>query len=239
MRGVVVHLKMDNQKKINILEGQISKIADSNFNFRTWLPITKNLVKGIFPEDYDVKNHQLEMVLKQPGASILGIQLDKLKDDWSDLLYGYIEEIEMIQIIDPSPTSVILDELFVSEDRINDLRSIKSTQFDFSKLICLCEEINSNFKSKNYMSVSMIGRAIIDHVPPIFGYSNFKEVANNYSGGGTSFKKSMLSLNSSLRNIADMYLHMQIRSKESLPNSIQIKFNNELDLLLAEIKMIQ
>lgn len=125
---------------------------------------------------------------------------------------------------------------FINPERLNQLRDIISTQFDLSKLIKLCEEINDNFQRKNFMSVCMIGRTILNHVPPIFGYKNFEEVANNYgSSKNLSFKKNMLHLNSSLKNIADSYLHLQIRKKESLPNEIQVDFRQDIDVLLAEI----
>jgi hypothetical protein len=80
----------------------------------------------------------------------------------------------------------------------------------------------------------MLLRAIIDHIPPIFGFSNFSEITNNYSGS-KSFKDDMKKLSESCRKIADMYLHVQIRSKESLPNNTQVDFSNELDVLLAEM----
>lgn len=79
----------------------------------------------------------------------------------------------------------------------------------------------------------MLCRAIIDHIPPIFNVNTFNEVANNY--GSKSFKRNMLNLNNSLRNIADSYLHQTIRKKETLPNKTQIDFKNDLDVLLAEI----
>ena len=45
----------------------------------------------------------------------------------------------------------------------------------------------------------------------------------------------MVHLDSSSRKIADAFLHTQIRSKEVLPNSTQIDFSNDLDVLLSEI----
>jgi hypothetical protein len=81
----------------------------------------------------------------------------------------------------------------------------------------------------------MNGRAIIDHVSPIFGFDNFNQVANNYAGGGKSFKKNIERLNTTMRNLADMYLHNPIRKREALPNDVQVNFKSELDLLLSEI----
>jgi len=76
---------------------------------------------------------------------------------------------------------------------------------------------------------------MLDHIPPIFQYNKFSEVANNYGKGGKSFKESMERLENSSRKIADGYLHSQIRSKEILPNDTQVNYSNDIDLLLSEI----
>jgi hypothetical protein len=124
---------------------------------------------------------------------------------------------------------------FVNPTRIDELRKIKSKKFDLLKLIQLCEELNNASSIKTAYSPTLLVRAIIDHTPPIFGFKNFSEVANNYKDGTKSFKKSMLTLDSSLRNIADNNIHSQARQKEVLPNQTQTDFTPELDLLLSEV----
>ncbi|MBC8554681.1 MAG: hypothetical protein H8D23_34145 [Candidatus Brocadiales bacterium] len=125
------------------------------------------------------------------------------------------------------------NEYFVDKDRITELRAITSQTFDLAKLIRLSDELNVCYANECYMAVTMLARTVLDHVPPIFGYTKFEEVANNYQG--KSFKKSMLNLQNSLRNIADAYLHLPIRKKETLPNKTQVNFANDFDVLLAEI----
>jgi hypothetical protein len=120
-------------------------------------------------------------------------------------------------------------------ERIEQLRTIQSGEFDLSKLIELCKEINNCFQVESYMAVAMLVRAILDHVPPIFGCKNFAEISNNYAGGSKSFKQSMQHLEMSSRKIADSHLHTQIRKSEILPNRTQVNFSNDLDVLLAEI----
>lgn len=124
---------------------------------------------------------------------------------------------------------------FVNPTRIDELRKIKSSKFDLIKLVQLCEELNNASSIKTAYSPTLLVRAIIDHIPPIFGFNNFSEVANNYKEGTRSFKKSMLILDSSLRNIADNNIHSQARKKEVLPNQTQTDFTPELDLLLSEV----
>jgi len=123
---------------------------------------------------------------------------------------------------------------YVDTQRILELKAIKSQSFDLARLIRLCEEINVAYQNRCYMTIAMVLRSIIDHVPPIFGASRFSEVANNYSGP-KSFKDSMKLLHQSLRNVADSHLHVQIRRKETLPVFTQVNFRAELDLLLSEI----
>lgn len=122
---------------------------------------------------------------------------------------------------------------FVNQNRIKELKTIKNDDFDITKLIRFCEELNSAFSLENFLSTAMLVRAIADHIPPVFGKTSFTEVANNH--GSKSFKESMKNLDNSSRKISDAHLHTQIRKKEVLPNSNQVDFSNDLDVLLAEI----
>ncbi len=131
---------------------------------------------------------------------------------------------------------------YISLERIAELKQISLITFDLQKLIKLCEEINSSFMNGNYLAVIALTRAVIDHIPPIFGVSNFQEVVNNYKSirpnKQTSFQALMDHLDKSAKKIADYYLHVQIRKTELLPTANQIDFKNNLDMLLAEIVRI-
>jgi hypothetical protein len=81
----------------------------------------------------------------------------------------------------------------------------------------------------------MLTRGLLDHVPPIFGRTSFVEVANNYNGGGKSFKDAMQHLENAARNVADAHLHLPIRKSETLPVAQQVNFASQLDMLLSEI----
>lgn len=122
---------------------------------------------------------------------------------------------------------------FIHKERIEELNEIKDSKFDLGKLIKMLTEINDNYSLGNFYSVAMLGRSVINHIPPIFGFEKFSEVSNNY--GNSSFKKSMSHLNTSMRSIADNYLHTTVRKKESLPNENQIDFSQDFDVLLGEI----
>ena len=63
---------------------------------------------------------------------------------------------------------------FVDLDRIEELKEVTSTKFDLKKLIKYCEELNLCYETEAYLSVAMLTRALIDHIPPIFGADNFQ-----------------------------------------------------------------
>ena len=97
--------------------------------------------------------------------------LKNLGKDVTDELIGDIEFGEMSE-------EVITVEAkhktqFINSTRLDELKAITHPDFDLSKLIQLCEELNDNFDRSNYLSVGMIGRTILNHVPPIFGFKNF------------------------------------------------------------------
>jgi Sec-independent protein translocase protein TatA len=127
---------------------------------------------------------------------------------------------------------------YVDEERLKALKSIPKDAFDLTKLIRMLEELNICSQADCYMATIMLVRAVIDHVPPIFGCGKFAEVANNIKSHQKSFKESMGHLEESSRKIADQHLHYQVRKKEELPNRTQVNFRNDLDVLLAEIVRI-
>jgi hypothetical protein len=158
---------------------------------------------------------------------------------WKDNLSTYQSRrnyVINLYVIDKDEKSTLKNQTFVyiSLDRIQQLSSIENSSYDFCRLVKYCEEINVAFSNKNYFSIAMLLRAIIDHIPPIFSCKNFSEIANNYKGS-KSFKESMKHLEESSRKIADSFLHVQIRDKEVLPTQNQIDFSNDLDVLLSEI----
>lgn len=125
-------------------------------------------------------------------------------------------------------------DMLVDPDRIDQLRAIRGKRLDPARLTRLCDEINIAYTEGAYMAVAALTRAILDHVPPVFGVTTFGEVANNYPGA-RSFKESMRHLNESARTIADAHLHVQMRAREVVPTRTQVNFGNDLDVLLGEV----
>jgi hypothetical protein len=123
----------------------------------------------------------------------------------------------------------------ISQERLEELCKCKNPDLDYRKLIRLCEEINTCYAQGCFYAALMLIRAVIDHVAPVFQRPNFNEVANNYSGGGKSFKQAAEHLNNAARRFADSYLHVAMRREESIPTAQQVQFGPDLDFLLAEI----
>jgi hypothetical protein len=123
---------------------------------------------------------------------------------------------------------------YVDPGRLAELKSVTSSEFDLTRLVRLCEELNIAYANSCFMTIAMLVRAIVDHVPPIFRQLAFAQIVNNYAGS-RSFKGSMQHLDASLRHIADAHLHTHIRPREVLPTFTQVDFRSDLDVLLAEV----
>ena len=151
-----------------------------------------------------------------------------------------LPEIEAaLERLDDDGILAIMDgSVMIADSRLVELRSMASVEFDFRKLVRLCEELNSAYGQRLYYATAMLIRALLDHVPPIFGFKTFGEVANNYAGGGRSFKETMQHLENASRKIGDAHLHLPIRKSETLPTAQQVNCSQQLDVLLSEIVRI-
>jgi hypothetical protein len=128
-------------------------------------------------------------------------------------------------------------EAFVDPIRLDELASLPPTQLDVSRLVRLCEELNVAFHYRSFHAVAFITRAILDHIPPVFGATSFAQVANNHSGG-KSFKEIALQLETVSRKVGDTLLHGQIRKSEALPTLAQVDVRQQLDTALGEVVRI-
>ena len=133
-----------------------------------------------------------------------------------------------------TPAQTTQKDLYVDPQRIFQLQSIKGSSWDLKRLVRLLQELNTAHAHDLHMSAAMLVRAITDHVAPILRCKNFSEVANQYAAP-RSFSEQMKQLDTSLRKVADSFLHQQIRQSEVLPLSPQVDFKAAVDVLLAEI----
>lgn len=189
--------------------------------------------------DYVYNFHYVENRLSTNTQQFVTQDFEPFHRDFVRLLLNEVERLEVkviSMLTSPEVIAPVTD--YIAQGRLTELRALRSGAFDLRKLIQLCEEIDTSFQNQCFLAVAALTRALLDHVPPIFGCKSFNEVANNYTGGGKSFKESMHHLQNSARRIGDAHLHVQIRNSESLPTSTQVNFSNDLDVLLAEVVRI-
>ncbi|MEL7069768.1 MAG: hypothetical protein AAGN15_14090 [Cyanobacteria bacterium J06581_3] len=228
--------------KLGVLDERISDLAFFEGNISHWISDTCHLLIRIFGESHH-SNKDISQILQlieyDPDelASDLYRQDEwgKIKDRIVEVLQVCRRELEIMPTQSPQNPIACLSENFgyVSVIRIQELKSIKSSRVDLTKLIKLCEELNLAHANGLNLATAMLLRSILDHVPPIFSKASFKEVASGH--GGRSFKHAMEHLEKGARKIADSHLHVPIRKKEVLPTSLQVNFSQYLDFLLAEV----
>lgn len=125
---------------------------------------------------------------------------------------------------------------YIDKNTLLRLSRIESTEFDLSRLISFCNELDDNYSLENFHSCAMLLRAILDHVPPIFGKTSFADVCAQH--GNKSFKDIMRPLNETAKKIGDDYLHTQISKKVLAVTKTQVSFQANLDTLLNEVAAI-
>ncbi|MEN8253729.1 MAG: hypothetical protein ABFQ62_05140 [Patescibacteria group bacterium] len=122
---------------------------------------------------------------------------------------------------------------FLDKNTLLELKSIKSEKFDTKKLLKFCEELNDSYSRENYLSCTLLIRAVLNHIPPIFGHTSFSQVVAH---SGKSIKKVLSQLGQSSRPIADLHTHILIRKKEQLPSKHQIEpYKPSFEILIQEI----
>jgi len=129
--------------------------------------------------------------------------------------------------------NVASNSAFLNEDVLIQLKAIKGEQLDFTKLVKMCEELNDAYGRGNYISSVLLLRAILNHVPPVFGKTTFSEVVAHAE---RSVKAILVRLNEEARPIADLHTHFLMRSSEHLPTKNQLEpYKASFEVLIQEI----
>lgn len=151
------------------------------------------------------------------------------------LILAALRQIQRLQAVPMSSTNPPPQPSrapYVSPIRLDELRALPKGKWDLTRLIRMVEELNDAYERGNFVTVTMLVRAIKDHVPPVFSATNFAGVFNSSS---KSVKGNLERLENSLKHIADGQLHSHIRNSEVLPTDVQVDFRNDLDVLLGEV----
>ncbi|WP_328911659.1 MULTISPECIES: hypothetical protein [unclassified Streptomyces] len=105
--------------------------------------------------------------------------------------------------------------VYVKEALIEELVELDGAgRFFTDKLVRQCRELNFNYQHEQPFSCHALLRAIIDHVPPVFGVAGFAQVASNVTGR-TKTDKDYLKKLQDFRTQGDDVLHRQIGPQRS------------------------
>ncbi len=197
------------------------KVYTFNDSWDTW----HDFVNSAFARNYHEHNRVTGKIAI--GKTALASKGEDLTKKFFNNDFGWKKKPEADNIL-------MLKKHYINPERIEQLKGLKSQEFDFKKLVRICEEINIAYNLDCFYAVGNLLRSVLDHIAPTLGYKTFKEVANNYAGK-KSFKEAMQHLENSLRKISDLFLHTAIQKAEVLPTENQVEFIASIDLLLAEI----
>lgn len=87
------------EKEIEALKRQINSLKLDNFNMTTWLSTTDSFLKSIWGKDTD-KSKQIYDICNTTKTMLFGYDNNDLlnfKNQWEDLLEGYIFELENLE----------------------------------------------------------------------------------------------------------------------------------------------
>jgi len=148
----------------------------------------------------------------------LFVAIDALKERIDDPSYG---------------DSAATNAAFLSPDVLLKLKALGRQRLDPAKLVRMCEELNDSYARANYVSAVLLLRAIVNHVPPVFGATTFSEVV---AQSGRSVKAILARLNEDARPIADLHTHVVMRAMEHLPTKNQIEpYKASFEVLIQEV----
>lgn len=149
---------------------------------------------------------------------------------------GLLAAIDYLREVTEEPSyeeNLAFNSAFVAPQVLDSLRAASPSNFDFKKLIAFCEELNDAYRRGAYLSTALLIRAVMNHVPPIFGETTFAAVV---AQSGRSVKPMLERLEKEARPVADLHTHILIREHESLPTKNQVEpFKGSFELLLHEV----
>ena len=121
----------------------------------------------------------------------------------------------------------------IDPELIGRLANTQSPKLDIAYLVRMCREINSCFAHGNLVATTLLMRAVLNYVPPLFGHETFPQVVANI---GRSLKDSFDHLENGLRKIADFHTHRRIGATEFYPSPAQVEpFKPQFELLLQQV----
>ena len=131
-----------------------------------------------------------------------------------DALYAQVASPPFSSGVESSPSVPMPPKTYVDLRLIEELEELdKTCPRSLDKLLDLARELNSNYAADHPYACHMLLRAILDHIPPAFGYERFAQVVSNHSWGVTDSK--YVKKLAETRNASDDVLHRQIGNSPS------------------------
>lgn len=180
------------------------------------------------------------------NAGVLTLHRDQLK-----LFHGVVDIADYVQRVvswvDPDESD---DDLLIMQPRIVPASAPRgsyiqpslldrleaaqaATKWNLKKLHTLAVELNESYALGHAYASHTLLRAIIDHVPPVFGKGNFKSVVEQYCWSVTD-KKYMKRLED-FRGQGDDALHRMIREREDILDIEDIPSRVLINRLIDEV----
>lgn len=131
---------------------------------------------------------------------------------------------------------------YVDVDLMAELETAAATTgWKVHKLIALCQDLNDAYAAGNPYACAAMIRTILDHIPPVFGHTNFKYVAAQHVFSMKRNDKMQAQKLAAFKDIADDVMHRPIGrtvpriSMDDLPEPIRLNaVLNEVVVMLPK-----
>jgi hypothetical protein len=145
---------MNDNKKIEIIKNQISKLDDENFDLNSWVMATDNFIKNIWGSSTP-KSNQLYAVCNTMSASMFGYSAKDVitfKSQWKSLLESYIIELENLE----NPTILTKPAMNNINLTVNQNQSQEQIQKQSVKFELIVEILKENLTGKQIKELDSI-----------------------------------------------------------------------------------
>jgi hypothetical protein len=185
---------------------------------------------------------QIKHIARPIVPEELAAKLDALTVDPHDLYSAFDAKAELdglstdleeaLEVADSSPRQLHAGWI-VDPDLISKIEQSNGSRLNVVHLVRVLREINSSLAHGNVVATALLMRAVLNHVPPVWGHQNFDRVVASV---GRSLKDSYMHLEDGLRKIADFHTHKRIDETDTYPSRAQVEpFKPQFELLLQNV----
>jgi hypothetical protein len=164
-------------------------------------------------------------VLPEKSASRLNaieVEIDNLASalDARAKLDALLPDIEAsLENLDSAGIPVTTNRWIVEPAIVSRLATTKSAHVNVASLVRMCTEINSSYANRNLLATVLLMRAVLTHIPALFGYGSFAEVLANVGNG---LDESFAHLETGLQRLAELHTDRRVGSSAVYPSVVQV-----------------